>query len=96
MNYVEMFIDKYYDVYDLSNINNALDMGANDGLFTEYLLSIGVKKVYCFEPDSRCISFLNSKYYNKSNVVVVDKAVYFEDATGLDFSVLMKPAQPVH
>ena len=85
MNYVEMFIDKYYDVYDLSNINNALDMGANDGLFTEYLLSIGVKKVYCFEPDPRCIAFLNSNYYNKSNVVVVDKAVYFEDATGLDF-----------
>jgi len=85
MNYVEMFIDKYYDVYDLSNINNALDMGANDGLFTEYLLSIGVKKVYCFEPDPRCIKFLNSNYYNKSNVVVVDKAVHFEDATGLDF-----------
>ena len=85
MNYVEMFIDKYYDVYDLSNINNALDMGANDGLFTEYLLSIGVKKVYCFEPDPRCIAFLNSNYYNKSNIVVVDKAVYFEDATGLDF-----------
>jgi FkbM family methyltransferase len=85
MNYVEMFIDKYYDVYNLSNINNALDMGANDGLFTEYLLSIGVKKVYCFEPDPRCIAFLNSNYYNKSNVVVVDKAVYFEDATGLDF-----------
>lgn len=85
MNYVEMFIDRYYDVYDLSNINNALDMGANDGLFTEYLLSIGVKKVYCFEPDPRCIAFLNSNYYNKSNVVVVDKAVYYEDATGLDF-----------
>jgi FkbM family methyltransferase len=48
-------------------------------------LSIGVKKVYCFEPDPRCIAFLNSNYYNKSNVVVVDKAVYFEDATGLDF-----------
>ena len=85
MNYVEMFIDKYYDVYDLSNINNALDMGANDGLFTEYLLSIGVEKVYCFEPDPRCIAFLNSNYYNKSNVVVVDKAVYFENANGLDF-----------
>lgn len=85
MNYVEMFIDRYYDVYDLSDINNALDMGANDGLFTEYLLSIGVKKVYCFEPDPRCIKFLNSNYYNKENVVVVDKAVHFENATGLDF-----------
>jgi FkbM family methyltransferase len=85
MNYVEMFIDKYYDVYDLSNVNCALDMGANDGLFTEYLLSKNISRVYCFEPDPRCIEFLNYKYFNRHDVVVVDKAVYFEDATGLDF-----------
>jgi len=85
MNYVEMFIDRYYDVYDLSDVKVALDMGANDGLFTEYLLSVGIPRVYCFEPDPRCIKFLNSKYFNKSNVIVVDKAVYHEDAVDLDF-----------
>lgn len=85
MNYVEMFIDRYYDVYDLSDVKVALDMGANDGLFTEYLLSRGISKVYCFEPDPRCIKFLNYKYHNRIDVVVVDKAVYHEDALGLDF-----------
>lgn len=85
MNYVEMFIDKYYDVYDLSNVECALDMGANDGLFTEYLLSKNISRVYCFEPDPRCVRFLDAKYFNRHDVVVVDKAVYSEDATDLDF-----------
>jgi FkbM family methyltransferase len=85
MNYVEMFIDKYYDVYDLSDVKVALDMGANDGLFTEYLLSKGIPRVYCFEPDPRCLKFLNSKYYDRDNVIVVDKAVYYKDAIDLDF-----------
>ena len=85
MNYVEMFIDKYYDVYDFSNVECALDMGANDGLFTECLLSRGVSRVYCFEPDPRCVEFLNVKYFDRDDVVIVDKAIYHENATHLDF-----------
>jgi FkbM family methyltransferase len=49
------------------------DVGANDGLITEGLLSLGAK-VVSVEPQDSCLKLLREKFKNNANVSVVGKA----------------------
>ena len=55
MNYEEFFVDRVYDVLPLENQDVVLDIGANVGLWTKYILSKGAGKVYCKRIDHRII-----------------------------------------
>lgn len=81
MNYEEFFIDKVYDNLDLDNCKTVLDIGANVGLWTKYILSRNARKVYSFEPNKKALDHLRYGVRNESNVTIVEKAVYKEDAT---------------
>ena len=78
-NYNEMFIDKYYEKTNIVVGKVCLDIGANDGLFTEWLLSQGSEKIYAIECDPRCIKFLNKKFNSNKNVTVINKALWKEN-----------------
>jgi FkbM family methyltransferase len=73
----ETFIDGIYDhfVFNSDDVKIAIDVGANDGLFTDYLLQRGVERVYMVEADSRSSVFLNKKYSDNKNITVIDKAL---------------------
>ena len=88
-NYNEMFVDKIYkgvsDEFD-EYYESFVDIGANDGLFIEWLLSetkeFG-KKYYAVECDPRAVKFLDNKFNDRDEVVVVNKAFWKENAQGL-------------
>jgi FkbM family methyltransferase len=81
MNYEEFFIDRVYDNLDLDNCKTVLDIGANVGLWTKYILSRNARKVYCFEPNKKALSHLKYGLRNDNNATIIEKAVYKEDAT---------------
>lgn len=87
MNYVEFFVKKYFDDYDIEDVETFVDLGANDGLVTEWALNRGAKKVYCVEPDKRSIRYLKEKFIDNENVVVVDKAVYIKNEYDVKFCI---------
>ncbi|NBP55687.1 FkbM family methyltransferase [bacterium] len=74
-NYNEFFIERIYDFLFDRSIRNALDIGANAGLFSRYLLEMGVEKIWAFEPNVSALvnlQHLSSKY---PTLEVVPKAV---------------------
>lgn len=81
MNYEEFFVERVYDVLPLENQRVVLDIGANVGLWTKYILSKQAGKVFCFEPNLKAIDHLKKTLASDSNTTVVDKAVYKERAT---------------
>jgi FkbM family methyltransferase len=88
-NYNEMFVDKIYkrvsDKFD-EYYESFVDIGANDGLFIEWLFSetkeFG-RKYYAVECDPRAVKFLDDKFNDRDEVVVVNKALWKENAQGL-------------
>jgi len=64
-NYNEFFIERIYDFLFDRSIRNALDIGANAGLFSRYLVEMGVEKIWAFEPNISALvnlQHLSSKY----------------------------------
>lgn len=86
-NYVEFFVDKIYDKYLKGNTyNTVVDLGANIGVWTEYIRHVSnVGKVYMVEPNRMALELLR-KCFVDENTVIVDKAV--SDTNGhLDFYI---------
>lgn len=81
MNYEEFFVQKVYDTVNLENCKTVLDIGANVGLWTKYILSKNAKKVFSFEPNRKAISHLKNTLKDNHNTTVIEKAVYKERAT---------------
>lgn len=67
----EIFYDKCYDseiVKPEPNDEVVVDIGANLGFFSLYAHSVGVKKIYCFEPDPKNFITLLENTKNLENV----------------------------
>ena len=86
INYTEMFVENFYNPLEMQISGVCLDLGANDGLYTEYLLQSGASKVYAVECDPRSAKFLEKKYNDHPKVVVVEKAVWKENLTDIKLS----------
>ncbi len=85
-NYNEMFVNGQYDCYGIKNLQTVFDIGANNGLFTLYLLERGCKKVYAFEPNETTETNIKSILSNYDNYELIKKAVYTHN-NGLTFYV---------
>ena len=83
-NYNEMFVNGQYDCYNIENLNTVFDIGANNGLFTLYLLNKGCKKVYAFEPNDVTEKNIKSILKDYENYELIKKAVYTHD-NGITF-----------
>lgn len=86
MNYNEFFIQKIYDRFlKGKNYKTVVDVGANVGMWIEYLHSVAnVEKIYAVEPNKKALQILNNS--NLPNVIVLDKALVDVDKQ-LDFFV---------
>jgi FkbM family methyltransferase len=82
--YHEIFIDQDYSLIP-ENAKVILDIGANIGLTTLYMLSKGAKQVYSFEPSSNTLKHLRKNTEKYPNVVVIDKAISYTDHEQLTF-----------
>lgn len=78
-NYQEFFVHKViennFPSLDLSKLNTVFDLGANNGLFIQKMLSNGVKNVHAFEPNPNALINLYDKYENNNNVKIINKAI---------------------
>jgi FkbM family methyltransferase len=74
-NYNEFFIERVYDFLFDRSIKNALDLGANVGLFSRYLLEMGVEKIWAFEPNVSALVNLQHLGSLYPTLEVVPKAV---------------------
>ena len=86
INYTEMFVEEFYHPLQMQINGVCLDIGANDGLYTEYLLRNGADRVYAIECDPRSVKFLNKRFNSDNRVVVVDKGMYSKNETGVKLS----------
>ena len=86
INYTEMFVENFYNALQMEITGTCLDIGANDGLYTEYLLRNGANKVYAVECDPRSVKFLNNRFNDNEKVVIVDKAMWSSNETNVKLS----------
>ncbi|NDB27969.1 FkbM family methyltransferase [archaeon] len=78
-NYQEFFIHKTLETnfpsLDLSKLTTVFDLGANNGLFIQKMLSYNVKNIHAFEPNPNALINLYDRYENNNNVKIINKAV---------------------
>ena len=78
-NYQEFFIHKVIETnfpsLDMSKLKTVFDLGANNGLFIQKMLSYGVESVHAFEPNPNALTNLYDRYKNNNNVKIINKAV---------------------
>jgi len=78
-NYTEFFVDKIYEDLDIDGRSIVVDVGANIGLWTKFILSKNAKKVYCFEPNNKAVEQLKINLKEHNNVVMYSNALYKEN-----------------
>lgn len=81
MNYVEFFEKKIYDKFDIQNLDVVFDVGANVGLWTQYILNRGANKVYSFEPNRKAQEHLYKNFSNNDKVTIIPYGLYSEKTT---------------
>jgi FkbM family methyltransferase len=76
INYVEFFVDRIYDKYlTMKDFDVVVDVGANIGLWVEYIKNISnPKKIYAIEPNKKALEILKESFSN-TNIEIVDKAL---------------------
>jgi hypothetical protein len=76
-NYSEFFVqDKYKEWFAGKQFKNAVDVGANVGVFTAYLINKKLaKKIVSVECDSEALSDLRKNYELNDNVKIIDRAL---------------------
>lgn len=76
-NYIEYFLmDKYGEWMNGKKFQTAVDVGANTGIFTEYLIRKKLaKNIIAVECDKVPLEDLKSNYELNDNVTVIDKAL---------------------
>jgi FkbM family methyltransferase len=75
VNYTEFFVEKIYDKYLRGKtFDTVVDVGANIGLWTEYIkYATKCKKVYAIEPNTAALKVLKNSF--GEDVTVVEKAL---------------------
>jgi len=76
LNYKEMFYDDIYSKFDLDNLKTCIDVGANVGLFSLYLLNRNCRNIHSLEPCESSFSVLNSLFKETNNVECHKIALY--------------------
>jgi len=77
INYLEYFIDKKYDSwFGGKKFHTVVDVGANIGIFSEYLIQNRIaRKIISVECDEDALSDLNKNYEFNDNVKIIPKGL---------------------
>lgn len=77
-NYNEFFVYDIFKDCDMKDCGVVIDIGANVGLWTEWILRQNARKVYCVEPNHQALKFLRQHYGTNDKITIIDKAIYHE------------------
>lgn len=78
-NYNEMFVTGHYDCYGIRNLKTVFDIGANNGMFSKYLIDRGCENIYLFEPNKMATKNIHSILENYPKYDLIEKAVSVND-----------------
>lgn len=81
MNYDEFFVQKIFDDLSIENCATVLDIGANVGIWTSWILTKNAHHVYAIEPNKTALNDLKRNFATNSKVTVVEKAIFNENTT---------------
>lgn len=81
INYNEFFVDNIYnDFIEGNSYDTVVDVGANVGLWIEYIKHFSsVKNIYAIEPNKVALKILNDSFGD--TITVIDKALHTTDET---------------
>jgi FkbM family methyltransferase len=92
VNYTQFFVeDIYKSFFAGSRIFSAIDIGANVGLFTEWVLDRfgSDTKIVSIEPNRSAASAFKNMHSGKSNIILEEVAIWSE--TGKEIEMLINP-----
>jgi FkbM family methyltransferase len=92
VNYSQFFIDGIYNQFFAGyRVNSAIDIGANVGLFTEWVLDRfgSDTKVIAVEPNSSAIKAFKNMHEGRENVMLAEYAM--SDKSGETIKMLVSP-----
>lgn len=93
MNYNEFFVDDKYKIFLNKKFKNVVDVGANIGVFTEYMIQKDLtRNIVCIECDPLALKDLKENYKTNPNVEIIEKALH-SDNKGIVF--YHSPQNPV-
>jgi len=79
-NYIEFFIQDKYSKYFRKKYNNVVDVGANVGVFSEYLIQKDhTEKIVAVECDPKALYDLTRNFKREYRVEIEPKALYHEN-----------------
>lgn len=77
MNYIEFFLDKKYSKWIDKSHDVVIDIGANIGIFSEYMLRNGyANRITAIECDSTALADLQRNFDNNPHVTIVPNAIH--------------------
>jgi FkbM family methyltransferase len=84
INYKQMFLDKIYDVFIDDNIETVIDVGANVGIFSNYISwKKNVKLIHAIEPVSKPFEELKKQFYYYHHIKCHKLGIHYN--SGKDF-----------
>lgn len=79
INYKQMFLDDIYDALDMDNLDVVLDLGANVGMFTNYISLRNAKTIHSIEPNQKAFEQLKKQFYYQHGVKLHKVGIDTED-----------------
>jgi len=76
INYKQMFYENIYKHCDLNDLNVVVDIGANVGLFSLYMIQKNCKKLFCIEPTNKAFDQLSHLLKDTPNVYTKKLAIH--------------------
>jgi FkbM family methyltransferase len=77
INYKQMFYEDIYKNCELSNLNTVIDIGANVGLFSLYMLNIrNCNTIHAVEPTKKAFDQISESLKGESNAHIHKLAIY--------------------
>jgi FkbM family methyltransferase len=77
----KLTINPSFPIFEFAKNCICIDIGANNGVMTESLLSEGAIKVYCIEAGKKNVEIMLNKFINNKKVIIFETAV--GDETGI-------------
>lgn len=70
MNYKQMFLDKIYDKFEIDNLGTVIDIGANVGIFSNYISNRNATTIHAIEPTQKAVDDLKKQFYYYNGVKI--------------------------
>jgi FkbM family methyltransferase len=94
----KLTLNPTWNIFELCRDKICLDIGANEGAMTRYMLENGAQKIYCFEPGKILCQKMRTTFHDNDKVIIVETGLSDEigelkNVTWLNAWLLGNPEQ---